>query len=150
MGDVALRRCGATSGILKSRGYLNIVILGVFLICLNSAFFDSRGWRSTAIEHFQHQVGEAAERRIEKARAAQPALQENALAVREGLEAEFAVIGADAGRPDAAEGQIFGSEMKQGAVNGGAARDGAAEHVVALAGVSAEIIERQRARPAVF
>src|SRR5262249_34595668 len=55
-----------------------------------------------AVQHFQHQVGETAEWRIQKARAAEAALQKNALAVREGLKAELAVIGADAGGPDAA------------------------------------------------
>ncbi len=51
----------------------------------------------------QHEIGEFAERRTQHPRAVEAALQEHALAVREGLEAELAVIGADAGGADAAE-----------------------------------------------
>ena len=102
-----------------------------------------------AAQYFQHEIGETSKRRMEEARPAEAALQEDALAVREGLEAEFPVIGADAGRSDAAERQILRGEMKQRPVDGCAARDGPAQHLVPLRGVGAEIIKRERTRVSV-
>src|SRR5271166_796395 len=101
---------------------------------------------SAAPEEFQHQIGDAAERRPQKPRAVETALQKHAFAVREGLEPELAVIGADSGGADTTERKILRREMKQRRIDRGAARDGLAQDVVALAGIGTEIIERKRAR----
>src|ERR1700723_976837 len=49
-----------------------------------------------AIENSQQQIGQASERRMQEARSVETALQEYALAVREGLKTKLAVIGTDA------------------------------------------------------
>src|SRR5208282_6895361 len=100
-------------------------------------------------EEFQHQVGNSAERRTQEARAAEAALQENAFAVREGLETELAVIGPDPGCANTAEWELLHHEVKQRRVYRGAARDSLAQNLVAFARVGAEIIERERARVSV-
>ena len=66
-----------------------------------------------AEQELEHGVGGATIGRAQQARAVEPALQENALAVGESLEAVFAVIGAHAGRADAAERLVLQDEVEQ-------------------------------------
>src|SRR3954452_8635407 len=63
--------------------------------------------------------------------------------VAEALETFLAVIGADPARADSAEGKIFLRDVKQGAVEGHAARNRPVEDSLALPPAVAEAIERQ-------
>src|ERR1019366_7463214 len=73
-----------------------------------------------AFEKSQHQVGEASERRLQETRSVKTALQEYTFAMREGLEAKLAMIGADPRCADAAERKILRDEMKERRVDRGA------------------------------
>src|ERR1700678_1054487 len=66
--------------------------------------------------------------------------------MREGLEAELAMIGADPRCADAAERKILCDEMKERRIDRGASGDRPTQNLVALAWIGTEIIKRQRSR----
>jgi hypothetical protein len=66
----------------------------------------SVGAALAAFEKSQHQVGEASERRLQETRSVKTALQEYTFAMREGLEAKLAMIGADPRCADAPNGRF--------------------------------------------
>src|SRR6185437_15607673 len=91
---------------------------------------SDRAEPSALQQHLQHGGSELAEGRAQQRGAVQPALIENALAMREGLEADLAVIGANPRRADAAERQILDEDVHERLVDGGATRDRALKHAV--------------------